>query len=107
MYGGSIFEYNTETKKLSRILSNILGITSLANNSGSKILFNEVNNTSGSILKILNTKTLEIKETNIYGLPEKCVWSINDIDIWQTQTLNTKKSLIIGIKDWCLLRIVL
>lgn len=88
MYGGSIFEYNIETKKLSKILSNILGITSLANNSGSKILFNEVSN-SGSILKILDTITKKITETNIYGLPEKCVWSVNDVDIY-CATPNTK-----------------
>jgi hypothetical protein len=81
LYKGSLFEYNIKTKKIEKILGGILGLTSLSNNDGTKILFNEVAE-YGSVLKILDTKTKEIKETNIYGLPEKCIWSINNIDVY-------------------------
>jgi hypothetical protein len=70
---GYIYNQSLTRNTFSRVTGNRLGLTSLASPDGSRILMGE-----GVNLSILNVTTGAVTPvTNVYTLPEKCVWSAN------------------------------
>ncbi len=70
---GSVFSLNTGTGVLTKILGGVKGLTTLANNDGSFVLYS-VSTNSGPRLGIFDVKNHTSKDLNINGLPEKCIW---------------------------------
>lgn len=78
---GYLFSLNLANQKLTEILGNIPGLTTLANSNGTYVLYGEATGI-GPRLKLLNTQTHKTKNLNLYGFPEKCVWNHNNIYIY-------------------------
>ncbi len=78
---GSIFSLNTKTNTLSKIFGEVYGLTTLANNDGTKILFG-ASLEKGPKLNTFDIKNHTSTDLDTYGLPEKCVWSINNIYVY-------------------------
>lgn len=79
---GIIFEYDISNKKLTKILNGNYGFTTLASQDGTKILFSEQKEGEGVSLKIFNIEENKTIETKLKSLPEKCIWSKNNIYIY-------------------------
>lgn len=78
---GHIFFLNTKTKALTKVLSNINGLTTLTNHDGSSVLYAEIKNG----LPELAVYNVSKKETRILApqtLPEKCVWGSKGIVVY-------------------------
>jgi hypothetical protein len=75
---GYLFALNTTTGTLTKVLGGIPGLTTLANNTGTTILYSS-SASGGPKLSILNTTTGASTDTSIYTLPEKCVWSQDNV----------------------------
>ncbi len=73
MVSGSLFNLNTKNKTLNKIFGGIKGLTTLSNVGGTSILYGSSLNI-GPRLFLLNTENHDIKDLDLYGLPEKCVW---------------------------------
>jgi hypothetical protein len=78
---GSIFSLNTTTGTLSKIFGEVKGLTTLVNKDGSLILYGASLDT-GPRLNILNVKKHTSLDLNKYGLPEKCIWSNDNINVY-------------------------
>ncbi len=78
---GSIFLLNTSNKTLTKILGGISGITTSVNKSGSLVLYG-ASTAKGPELGVFDINKNETKNLNLFGLPEKCVWSIDNINIY-------------------------
>lgn len=78
---GSTFVLDTTNKKTTKILGGIDGLTILPNNIGSTLIFNE-STTSGPKLKVMNIDENQFSDLGLYGLPEKCVWSNDNVNIY-------------------------
>ncbi len=78
---GSLFSLNMENQILSKIFGGIKGLTTLANSNGLYVLYGNSLNI-GPKLFILNTKDHSVKNLDLYGLPEKCIWANNNIYIY-------------------------
>jgi len=78
---GSVFYLSTNKKTITKVLGGIAGLTTLVNPNSSYILYNYTTN-SGPKLSIYNIKNRTTDDLGIYGLPEKCIWSDNNIDIY-------------------------
>jgi hypothetical protein len=78
---GSLFVLNTATGTLSKIFGGIVGLTTLSNNTGTKILYSMTQNTGPRLLLFDPNKHLSIT-TPFYTLPEKCVWSQDNINVY-------------------------
>jgi peptidoglycan hydrolase-like protein with peptidoglycan-binding domain len=78
---GSMFSLNTTTKTISKIFGGIAGLTTLINNSGSSVLYSNSTMT-GPKLGIFNINEYSSKDLETYGLPEKCVWSKDNINVY-------------------------
>lgn len=78
---GSIFALNTTSGTLSKIFGGIKGLTTLSNNDATLILYG-ASLDNGPKLNIFNTKEHTSKELEQYGLPEKCIWSKDNISIY-------------------------
>jgi hypothetical protein len=61
------------TKRLTRIVGTVAGLTSSVSPKGTYVLYSESSETSFTA-KILNTKTNSLKPIDASILPEKCVW---------------------------------
>jgi len=81
MTEGGLFSLNIKTGVLTKVLGEIYGLTTLANNDGTKVLYNN-STSSGPKLNIFNLKNNSSLAINIYGLPEKCVWDKGNIYIY-------------------------
>ncbi len=78
---GSIFSLNTANGTLSKVFGEIKGLTTLASNDGSLILYSS--SLSGiPRLNVFNTKDRSVVDLNLYSLPEKCVWDIDNVTIY-------------------------
>ncbi|MBP9714998.1 MAG: hypothetical protein KBD52_00710 [Candidatus Pacebacteria bacterium] len=73
---GYSYVLDPNTKKFSKTLGGINGLTTLTSNDGKLILYSN-NNLS---LNVYNTETKQNKELNVRTLPEKCVWA-NDNNV--------------------------
>ena len=71
---GSLFSLNITTGALSKVFGGIKGLTTLADGSGSTVLYSSSSNGVPK-LGIFSTNTKKYIDLNNYGLPEKCVWS--------------------------------
>lgn len=76
---GSLYGLNTSTGALTKIFGNINGLTTLANPSGNTVLYNKTTS-NGPLLGVFTNNTHT--SLNIYGLPEKCVWSKDSITVY-------------------------
>jgi hypothetical protein len=78
---GSIFFLNTTNKTISKLFGNIIGLTTLINPKGSLVLYSTSTET-GPKLSVFNLSEHSEKDIDTYGLPEKCVWSSDNINIY-------------------------
>lgn len=81
LVNGSLFSLNTSSGVLTKILGGVKGLTTLASKDGSVILYS-TSTDSGPKLKLINLKNQSIDDLNLYGLPEKCVWSKDSTNIF-------------------------
>ncbi|MCX6755830.1 MAG: hypothetical protein NTX85_00605 [Candidatus Nomurabacteria bacterium] len=78
---GFIFKYNVKNNSFTRVIGDIKGLTTLSNKGGNTILYND--SSSGQPkLYVYSTAKKESQPLNLSGLPEKCVWAIDDINIY-------------------------
>jgi len=78
---GDIFSLNITNGTLTKLFGGIPGLTTLANNNGGVVLYS-ASLTTGPKLNIFNIKNHSSIDLNTYGLPEKCVWSKDDINVY-------------------------
>jgi len=78
---GYLYKLNTRNGGLQKILGGIEGLTTLASNSGNKILYSE-SDSSGVFSYIYDTVDQKSNATPFDTLPEKCVWDEGDIKIY-------------------------
>ena len=78
---GSIFILNTAKKTISKIFGGIEGLTTLINPQGSFVLYSYTTST-GPKLGVFNINKHTTIDLDTYGLPEKCVWSNDNINIY-------------------------
>ena len=78
---GSIFALNTTSKTIYKIFGDVIGLTTLINPQGSNILYSTSTST-GPKLGVFSIKDHKTKDLDTYGLPEKCVWSNDNINIY-------------------------
>ncbi len=76
---GFMYLLNTQTGALTRAISGIVGLTTLVNSDASSALYSE-SGKDNFALKIYSFKTATVKDVAIQTLPEKCVWSKNDLE---------------------------
>ena len=81
MVDGNIFSLNIKNGILSKIFGGIPGLTTLSNNDGTSILYG-ASLDKGPTLNIFNIKDHTSIDLGIYGLPEKCIWSNDNINIY-------------------------
>ncbi|MDE2030678.1 MAG: hypothetical protein KGI58_00225 [Patescibacteria group bacterium] len=78
---GSVFSLNIISGISTKIFGSVKGLTTLANNDGSLILYS-TSDSSVPQLKIFNTKNRTTFDLNTPGLAEKCIWSADNINIY-------------------------
>lgn len=78
---GSLFSLDTKTGVLTKVFGGIKGLTTLSNNNGSSVLYGASLET-GPRLWLFNEKEHSTKDLDTYGLPEKCVWSKDNIVVY-------------------------
>ena len=85
---GSIYALNVSTGALTKIFGNIQGLTTLANNAGNRIIYNKTTTNGPELGLFINNVFIPL---NLYGLPEKCVWVKDDVNIYcaTPNTINT------------------
>lgn len=78
---GFMFSYDLNTGRLYQILEDIAGLTTLTSPDGKYVL---VSQSRGSDLNLLvfNTETKQFKRVGLETLPEKCVWSKVESDVF-------------------------
>ena len=81
LVNGTVFNLDITKGTLSKIFGDIPGLTTLANNDGTVILYGSSLD-SGPKLNIFNIKTHTSTDLNTFGLPEKCIWSNDNINIY-------------------------
>jgi len=78
---GSVFSLDITNGTLSKLFGGVAGLTTLANKDGSVLLFGASLDT-GPRLNIFNIKNHTSIDLKTYGLPEKCVWSSDNINVY-------------------------
>ncbi|HAQ02681.1 hypothetical protein A2467_03030 [Candidatus Nomurabacteria bacterium RIFOXYC2_FULL_36_8] len=78
---GSVFNLNIANGTLSKILGRVQGLTTLANKDGTSLLYG-ASLDNGPRLNIFNIKNHTSEDLGKYGLPEKCVWSSDNINVY-------------------------
>lgn len=76
---GSLYALNVSTGALTKIFGEVDGLTTLANNAGNRIIYNKTTNNGPLLGLFVNNSTSSL---DVYGLPEKCVWSNDNINIY-------------------------
>ena len=80
-FNGDIFSLNITTGALTKIFGDVSGLTTLSNNNGSTILYNN-STSSGPRLGLFDVNKHISNYLDSYGLPEKCVWSVDNINLY-------------------------
>jgi hypothetical protein len=76
---GHVYTLNASSGALTRVLSNIPGITAVANSDASKIMYLQAQGAgAGYSMSIYNAKTQKTDPFNFFTMPEKCVWGSVD-----------------------------
>lgn len=78
---GSVFSLNILNGTLTKLFGGINGLTTLANEKGGLILFG-ASLTNGPTLNIFDITNHTSVDLGVYGLPEKCIWSLDNINIY-------------------------
>ena len=78
---GSAFSLNITNGTLTKLFGSIPGLTTLANSNGNLVLYGASLNI-GPKLNIFDIKNHTSIDLDIYGLPEKCVWSPDNINVY-------------------------
>lgn len=78
---GSTFSLNTTNGTLTKLFGGIPGLTTLASSNGNLVLYGASLNI-GPKLNVFNIKNHTSFDLDIYGLPEKCVWSNDNINAY-------------------------
>ena len=78
---GYIYSLPTIKGSLRKIIGGIKGLTTLVSPSGDKVLYSSSTN-NGPILGIYTISTNKYTPLNLFGLPEKCVWTNDSIRIY-------------------------
>jgi hypothetical protein len=78
---GSIFILDTARQTISKIFGGVDGLTTLISPDGANVLYS-VSTGNGPTLGIFNIKDHSGKDLDTYGLPEKCIWSNDNINIY-------------------------
>jgi hypothetical protein len=78
---GSLFSLNTINGSLTKVFGGVSGLTTLSNNDGSLILYSVSTNT-GPRLEVFNINNHTTEDLGVYGLPEKCIWALDNISIY-------------------------
>jgi len=78
---GSLFSLNITTGTLTKLFGNIPGLTTLANSNGDFVLYG-ASFSIGPKLNIFNIKKHTSVDLDVYGLPEKCIWSNDNINVY-------------------------
>jgi hypothetical protein len=77
---GFAWRVDSDTGVADLVLTDVVGITTLANTTGTKMLFSTLEETLAS-LRVLNLETGGITSVSLVTMPEKCVWSRLDADV--------------------------
>jgi hypothetical protein len=72
---------NVSNGTLTKIFGGVSGLTTLANHDGSMVLYSS-SSSSGPKLGLLIVSNHTTTDLSTYGLPEKCVWSADNINIY-------------------------
>ncbi|MES2930612.1 MAG: hypothetical protein V4665_02410 [Patescibacteria group bacterium] len=78
---GVIYSMNTSDGALTKILGGVKGLTTLANKDGSVILYSESGGL-GPSLNVFDVKTHTSRSLSLYGLPEKCIWMNDNVNLY-------------------------
>lgn len=78
---GSIFSLDPAKKALTKVFGGVEGLTTLVNDVGINILYGE-SSINGPKLYVFDPTTNTTKSLEMYGLPEKCVWSSDNINVY-------------------------
>ncbi len=82
--------------KLIKVLSDINGLTSLWSNDAKKILFSQTNQNGNNLrLFSVNENGLNIKDTGLKTLPEKCTFSKDNIHVFCAEPIKIPDNAII------------
>ena len=77
---GHFFFLDPKTKSVTKILSNVNGLTTLTSRDGKSVLYSESKD-QGLILSVYDTVNKEIRSVSLQTLPEKCAWSVKSPEI--------------------------
>lgn len=78
-----VYTMDTSGKNFGKMIDNTYGLTTLWSPSGDKMLYSETNGYGqGLKLKLLSVADHATRQLDFITLPEKCVWSKNNIDIF-------------------------
>jgi hypothetical protein len=78
---GGVFLLNPTNKTTTKILGGIAGLTTKINKKGSMVLYSSSTET-GPKLGVFDINKHTTKDLDSYGLSEKCVWALDDINIY-------------------------
>lgn len=78
---GDIFLLNTANKTMSKVFGGVPGLITLVSPNGAQVLYSSSTNT-GPQLGVFNINMHSTKDLATYGLPEKCVWGNDNINIY-------------------------
>lgn len=78
---GNVYSLNTTNGTLTKVFGGVKGLTTLANKEGTSLLYG-ASLDKGPKLNVLNIKDRMSIDLDAYGLPEKCVWSSDNINIY-------------------------
>ncbi len=81
LVNGSVFSLNITNGTLTKLFGGIPGLTTLANNDGNLVLFGASLN-KGPTLNIFDIKNHTSADLGVYGLPEKCIWSHDNTNVY-------------------------
>jgi hypothetical protein len=75
--GGFLYYVDTTEKKMRRVLSGVLGLTTSVSPAGNYVIYSQ-RTEGGFVSRIFNTKTNSDKSLGLAVLPEKCGWFKNE-----------------------------
>jgi len=78
---GSMFILNPSTKTINKVFGGIAGLTTSVNQNGSGVLYS-TSSTEGPKLGIFDIEKNTSNDLKTFGLPEKCVWSGDNINVY-------------------------
>ncbi len=78
---GSVFALNIASGTMTKILGGIKGLTTISNKDNSLLLYSSSTN-SGPKLNVFNVTKHSSLDLDTYGLADKCVWSLDSINIY-------------------------